>query len=144
MNGKRYHSLLQHTVMPELRLWNGGSLDQLVWMQDGAPCHVTDVNMRYLDRLFQDRVVSRRPIRGRDWPARSPDLNPCDAFLWGFLKSKVYCPRPATIDQLEANIRREVAALDPLLLTKVIRSIRFRAQRCLAATLRASLHQVQK
>ena len=63
----------------------------------------------------------------------SPGLHPFDSFLRGFLKYKVYSPCTATLDQLETNIRREVAALDPLLLTKVIRSIRFRAQRCLAA-----------
>ena len=34
--------------------------------------------MRYLDRQFQNRVLSRKPIRGLDWPAQSPDLNPCD------------------------------------------------------------------
>ena len=48
--------------------------------------------MRYLDNMFQDRVISRKPIRGRDWPARSPDLNPCDFCLWGYLKSKVNQP----------------------------------------------------
>ena len=133
MNGRKYHSLLQYHVLPEMRQWNGGNLDRLVWMQDGAPCHVTDVNMMYLDRQFQERVVSRRPIQGRDWPARSPDLNPCDAFLWGFLKSKVYCPRPATLDQLEANIRREVAILDPQLLIKVVRSIKVRTERLIVA-----------
>jgi inhibitor of nuclear factor kappa-B kinase subunit alpha len=89
MNGPRYHRMLQHTVLPELRAWNGGTLDALWWQQDGAPCHVTAANMRYLDRQFEDRVLSRKPIRGRDWPARSPDLNPCDFCLWGFLKSKV-------------------------------------------------------
>ena len=94
---------------------------------------MTDVNMRYLDSQFQDRVVSRRPVQGRDWPARSPDLNPCDSFLWGFLKSKVYCPRPATLGELKANIMMEVAALDPALLIKVVRSIRVRAERCIVA-----------
>ena len=82
MDGRAYHSLLQYHVMPKLRVWNGGDLARLVWPQDGAPCHVTNQNMMYLDRQFEDRVVSR----GRDWPARSPDLNPLDFFLWGFLK----------------------------------------------------------
>ena len=61
----------------------------IVKFQDGAPCHCTNQNMRYLDSQYQDRVVGRKSIRGRDWPARSPDLNPLDFFLWGFLKSKV-------------------------------------------------------
>ena len=111
MTGPIYQTLLQHRVLPELRALNGGALDNLTWTQDGAPCHVTNRNMAYLDREFGDRVVSRKPIRGRDWPARSPDHNPCDIFLWPYLKSKVYTPLPNTLIMLEANIRREIAAM---------------------------------
>ena len=32
---------------------------------------------------------------------RSPDLNPCDFFLWGYLKSKVYSNRPQSIEELK-------------------------------------------
>ena len=53
MTGKVYHSLLQYTVLPELREWNGGSLDNLFWTQDGAPAHVTAGNIRYLEANFQ-------------------------------------------------------------------------------------------
>ena len=43
------------------------------------------------------------------WPPRSPDLNPaCDYYLWGHLKSVVYNPIPSTIDELKANIEREI------------------------------------
>ena len=70
MTGPEYHKLLQYDVFPELRDLNGGSLDGLWWQQDGAPCHVTDQNMTYLDSNFQSRVISRRSIRGIDWPAR--------------------------------------------------------------------------
>ena len=38
------------------------------------------------------------------WPARSPDLTPCDFFLWGFLKSKVYATRPRDIPDLKQRI----------------------------------------
>ena len=42
------------------------------------------------------------------WPSYSPDLNPADFFLWGFLKERVYLdPVPKTIEQLKNNIRRE-------------------------------------
>ena len=87
--------------------------------------------MMYLDRQFEDRVVSRKPIRGRDWPARSPDLNPLDFFLWGFLKSKVYCPRPSTLDQLQRNIEREVAALDPGMVDRALMDVKVRANKCI-------------
>ena len=131
MTGPAYHSLLQYTVLPELRTLNGGSLDRLTWTQDGAPCHVTDRNMTYLDRQFGDRVVSRRPVRGRDWPARSPDFNPCDIFLWPYLKTKVFTPRPNSLDQLEENIRREVAALDPVMVKRAAMCVRGRAINCI-------------
>lgn len=39
---------------------------------------------------------------------RSPDLNPCDFYLWGHLKAKVYNPQPKTLDDLKTNILREI------------------------------------
>ena len=132
MTGPAYHSLLQYTVLPQLKAQNGGTLDGLTWTQDVAPCHVTDRNMAYFDRQFGDRVVSRRPVSGRDWPARSPDHNPYDIFLWPYLKTKVYTPRPTILDQLEANIRREVAALDPVMVRRAAWCVRGRAAKCVA------------
>ena len=88
--------------------------------------------MDYLDTQFQGRVISRRRRRGRNWPPRSPDLSPLDFFLWGYLKSKVYNPRPATLDQLEQNIRNQVAALDPAMINRAILDMRSRAERCIA------------
>ena len=89
MTGERYHSLLKHRVFPELRRINGGNLENLYWAEDRAPCHTNDRTMAYLDRQFGERVASNRSIRGRNWPARSPDLNPLDYCVWGCLKSKV-------------------------------------------------------
>jgi len=46
------------------------------------------------------------------WPSYSPDPNPDDFFLWGFLKERVYLdPVPKTIEQLKNNIRREAKKL---------------------------------
>ena len=86
--------------------------------------------MQYLDSQFEDRVISRKSVRGRDWPARSPDLNPLDYFLWGFLKSKVYSPWPRNLDELEANIRREVGNLQPAMIRRVIIDTKVRALKC--------------
>ena len=131
MNGQRYHSLLQFHVLPEIRQWNGGNLFPLYWQQDGAPCHVTNCNMLYLDSQFQDRgwLVGNQPW-GMDWPARSPDFNPCDFFWWGFLKSKVYSPWPLTLDYLEVNIRREVGNLQPAMILRAIVDLKVRANKC--------------
>ena len=35
------------------------------------------------------------------WPPRSPDMTPCDFFLWGYVKERVYVPPlPADLDEL--------------------------------------------
>ena len=40
--------------------------------------------------------------------ARSPDLIPCDFFLWGFLKNKVYSTRPQNPEELEKKLEHHV------------------------------------
>ena len=99
----------------------------------GAPVHCTDANMRYLDNQFGDRVISRRCLRGREWPPRSPDLSPLDFCLWGYLKSKVYSPRPANLNELQANITREVAQIDPAMVRRAMLDMKARAVKCIAA-----------
>ena len=132
MNRAPYQSLLQFTALPELEIRIGGNLNTLLWQQDGAPCHVTDHNMRYLDRKFEGRVVSRRVIRGHDWPARSPDLNPLDFFLWGFLKSQVYTPKPRDLNELKLALERAVARVDVDLCRRAVMDVRNRAENCIA------------
>jgi hypothetical protein len=66
--------------------------------------------MRDLNEIFQARVISRRG--NIEWPSTSPDLNACDFFLWGYLKSKVYEKKPRTTEDLKRNIREE-ATISP-------------------------------
>ena len=44
----------------------------------------------------------------------------------------MYCPFPANLDDLEANLRREVANLDPNMLTRALGDMVNRAQLCVA------------
>jgi hypothetical protein len=44
-------------------------------------------------------------------PARSPDLTPCDFFLWGYLKAEVYKHWPRTLKALKNAIHEEGAAI---------------------------------
>ena len=41
----------------------------------------------FLRGLFPAHLISLHGDMG--WPARSPDLSPCDYFLWGYVKSEV-------------------------------------------------------
>ncbi len=57
---------------------------------------------------------------GQSWPAHSPDLNPCDYFLWGYLKSTVYRPKPVDTDMLLKNIKRDVKKISEEMCGRVI------------------------
>jgi len=73
---------------------------------------------------FPGHVISLRgDIR---WPPCSPDLTPCDFFLWGFLKAKVYEQRPITLDAPKEATRQEVAAITPEMILKVMDNYRER------------------
>ena len=42
-------------------------------------------------------------------PPRSPDMTPCDFFLWGYVKEHVYVPLlPADLDELTNRITAAV------------------------------------
>jgi hypothetical protein len=46
------------------------------------------------------------------WPQRSPDMTPCDFFLWRYLKERVYVlPLPADLDELTNRITAAVKSV---------------------------------
>ena len=65
-------------VIPALQEHN--CVEITVFMQDGAPPHIGRQVQRLLRETFTDeRIISRS--FSDPWPARSPDLNPCDFWL---------------------------------------------------------------
>ncbi|KFM63296.1 hypothetical protein X975_25949, partial [Stegodyphus mimosarum] len=81
-------------------------------MQDGAPPHIARRVKDLLRASFGDDRVLSRHFR-HAWPPRSPDLSPCDYWLWGYLKSQVYCDRPTSQGMLKDNIRRQCLTITP-------------------------------
>ena len=124
----RYVKMLQDFVRPKhLELENVG---RIWFQQDGATAHTARKSMDCLKEIFGDRVISLRGNVG--WPARSPDLSPCDFFLWGYLKAKVYEHRPTTIPALKEAIVREIAAIPREMINNVMRTFRSRLQHCVS------------
>ena len=80
--------------------------------------------------MFRNHLISLRGDIG--WPARSPDLNPCDFFIWGYLKSKVFSYRPRSLEELKRAIRFEIAAIPPQMIRRVIENFRERLQSCVS------------
>ena len=61
----------------------------------------------------------------------SPDLTPCDFFLWGYIKSKVHSTVPTLLADLEARIQNEFDNLSQHLIDRAINNYERRLQRCI-------------
>lgn len=114
----------------ETVLWPFATHKALTFQQDGAPAHYALQVRQWLDRKFPARWIGRRgPL---EWPPRSPDLAPCDYFLWGYLKQRVYSTRPSTIEQLRLRIEQCCAEIPADMLDRSCQSIVSRLEQCLA------------
>ncbi|GBO21178.1 hypothetical protein AVEN_254687-1 [Araneus ventricosus] len=68
-----------------------------------------------------------------EWPPRSPDLNPLDFFLWGYIKQRVYATPPPTLLELRNRITDAYASVSPVMLYNVQREVQSRVQMCIVA-----------
>jgi hypothetical protein len=109
-----------------------------MWFQhDGAPAHFSAQTQQHLNTQFPDRWLGRSgPV---SWPARSPDLNPLDFFLWGHLKETVYSVQPTDMEDI---LQQSFMLLwRPLMLTcydvckLVFHDVRLHAGECMVDTL---------
>jgi inhibitor of nuclear factor kappa-B kinase subunit alpha len=78
--------------------------------------------------VFENRLISRGL-----WPARSPDLNPCDFYLWGNLKDKVYSNNPYTLVELKQRIRETSSSIQISEMNLASNNILKRLEACLRA-----------
>ncbi|GFW12757.1 uncharacterized protein TNCV_3884671 [Trichonephila clavipes] len=106
VTSERYVTILEFFVATQQVLKNRPRTEW--FMQDGARPHRTEQVFRFLDEYFGNRVIALEYPKftgaGTDCPPYSPDLTPCDYFLWGTLKDIVYSKHPATLDELESAI----------------------------------------
>ncbi|UYV75817.1 hypothetical protein LAZ67_13001433 [Cordylochernes scorpioides] len=125
VTGERYVQLLREKVIPILQ--DRQALSEITFMQDGGPPHISRGAKQLLKDTFgEDRVISRHFIH--QWPSRSPDLAPCDFWLWGYIKSRVYRCRPTTLVMLKASIRRHVSSISTDMLFNAVHSVIYRLQ----------------
>ncbi|GFV60007.1 uncharacterized protein TNCV_1401151 [Trichonephila clavipes] len=96
VTGQRYEGLLHNPV--SLDLQQCGCVDGIPFMQDGALPHIANPVKQLLKGHFGNaRVISHHFLTVS--PPRSPDLNPCDFWLWGYLKELRF-----TVIQLGGNL----------------------------------------
>lgn len=105
LNGERYLEFLQNTLTDLLDDLPLHLRANMWYMHDGAPPHFSrDVRM-YLSAAYPNRWMGRGEDAPVNWPVRSPDLNPCDYFLWGAIKSEVYATPVATEAELWQRVQ---------------------------------------
>lgn len=133
LTGDVYRNFLEQTLplfLEDVPL----AIRHAMWfMHDGAPAHFSLVAREFLTLTYGDRWIGRGGPHL--WPARSPDLNPLDYFLWGHLKSLVYTTPVENVEDLRNRIIAGCNLIrnDPGVFERVRQSMRRRLDACMLA-----------
>ncbi|EZA53841.1 hypothetical protein X777_06645 [Ooceraea biroi] len=101
---------------------------ELIFQHDGAPAHFSRQVRNLLDARFPDRWMGRGgPII---WPARSPDLNVLDYFVWGYIKTAIEDRRDGTEQEVREAIVAAFDTITPDMAHRATRNITRRAEIC--------------
>lgn len=129
LDAAEYLNLLQNDIGPAIDDVAGED-DEIWYQHDGCPAHFSAAVTRYLNDCFPNHWIGRNgPI---EWPPRSPDLAPCDYFLWGHLKSQIYKTRHDNIASLWNAIQEQCGLVRADQLRAVTNSFYNRLGYCLA------------
>jgi hypothetical protein len=97
------------------------------FQQDSAPAHKSNLAHNWLAANVPD-FISRD-----EWPPNSPDLNPCDYYLWGRLEDMVNTKRYESVESLKAAITAAWDALDNAEVTAACSAFKKRLRKCVKA-----------
>jgi len=125
VNKDRYLQMLQEEFWPVVEA--EGRAQDIIFMQDGAPPHWGVPVRAWLNEKMPQRWMGRGSPN-MPWPPRSPDLTPCDFFLWGFVKSRVYRTQPTTFEELKQRIRDAFAEITDEMRQRTILAYRKRLE----------------
>ena len=118
----KQRQVLDHEFVPATRRHR--MLRNYWFMQDGAHPHLTAEVFDFHQATFRNRIVALDTLafsgHGVEWSPYSSDFNPCDYFLWGYLKGRVFKHVPATLQVLRTVISRDIPAVENDVLPKVI------------------------
>ena len=90
-----------------------------MFIQNAAPPHIAHcVNQLLRHHFFKDRTISLQFITA--WPPRSLDLNPCDIWLWIYLKTMVYRDPIISLSDFKESIERHVRNIPQFMLLSTV------------------------
>ena len=127
VNGASYVDMLRNFLHPQLTA--RGVLETAYFQQDGAPPHYSLIARNWLDEHFPGRWLGRRgPL---EWAARSPDLTPCDFYLWGFIKNTIYQTAIINVQDLKDRVTLAINSIAPEVLINVFNCTQKRMDKCI-------------
>lgn len=131
LTSERYLNLIRNDVLDALDNQPLAVLQEIWWQQDGAPAHNGREVTQFLNHVFPNKWIGNNGFVR--WPARSPDLNPLDYFLWGYLQNRLYKNTPHDLQVLRQNLIREVAAIPARTIHRAVLKIQRQARKCIQA-----------
>ncbi|XP_058810561.1 histone-lysine N-methyltransferase SETMAR-like [Phymastichus coffea] len=90
LNAGAYLDFLQHDL-PALLDDVLPDQNNIILMHDGAPAHFAQPVRDHLDESYPEWIGRGGTV---EWPARSPDHNPLDYYVWGTCKEAIYSNGP--------------------------------------------------
>lgn len=103
----------------------------MYFQHDGASPHFRVIVRNFLDKNFRNMCIGRGGPN--NWLCRSPDFNPVDYHIWGYLKAKVYSTEINSLEDLIQGIDdacEEIRA-NPLMIRRATQNILKRAHKCI-------------
>lgn len=99
--------------------------DDWTLMQDGASAHTSKAT----DAWCMENIP--KFWNKSQWPAKSPDLNPCDFYLWGRLQAIVNSSPIPSVQALKQRLKKAYGALDDDEVAAACRSVTRRLKQCI-------------
>ena len=98
-----------------------------LFQQDGAPAHTAKINQEWLSNNIPDF------FNKDEWPPSSPDLNPCDYYLWGRMEAIVNNHAHKSLQALKRAILRSWNDLDHEEVARACNNFPERLKMCIKA-----------
>lgn len=118
-----YVEVLKTKVVPWMEKVAAGR--PYLFQQDSAPAHKSKMAIEYLTATVPHFWTPDV------WPSNSPDLNPCDFFLWGRLERMSNATPHNSISSLKAAITKSCKNLPRNEIARAVCSFRNRVKRCI-------------
>lgn len=99
----------------------------VIFQQDWAPAHGAKTTIRFLETKIGSFMTKDL------WPANSPDLNPLDFSVWGFMEEQLRSRKVHNLNNLRKELIKIWDDLDINYLRRTIDSVKKRIEACIEA-----------